>query len=236
MKKKTEPGTAAGGTDAAEDSEIKIIGGAHGPVVIALWNSTDKNSFAGIKQAVRRSKYNRKRKKAIKSITAVPHTAEELIAYITEKYRAVELSQDAPGFAERRKCCKAGLVQKYAPQALGEPWEMAPPDFEDQEAVKEFFKKIEEQQEKAARVPEDIFPVDYHIYQIEIPGYGSLQLEIEKIREYVTDTAYPAGSKEDRALLDIIRDIYLYLGVSEQDIRDCTERYSRLIWQLAERN
>lgn len=201
------------------------------------WNSPDKNGFAGIKQAVRRSKYNRKWKKAIKSITAAPHTADELIAYITEKYGAAELPQDAPGFAERRKCCKAGLLQKYAPQALGEPWEMAPPDFDDKEAVKEFFQKIEEQQEKAAMVAEDIFPVDYHIYQLQVPGYGSLQLEIEKIRAYVTDTAYPADSNEDgKVLSDIIRDIYLYLGVSQQDIRDCTERYTRLILAISGRD
>jgi len=70
------------------------------------------------------------------------------------------------------------------------------------------------------------FPMDFHIYEIRIDG-GRLEMEIDDHRN-VFSVSYSGRKKSMKRLKEIARDLYLYYGVSEEDILQKSERYHSL--------
>lgn len=214
-------------------SNYTVIGGADGPTSVFIVGETkEKWSIRKIKNVLRNKRYQKRRKKVMATISTDPHSLDEVITYITTKYQAIELSQDSREYQRRRKDCKAGFVLRFKPELVGGLSNIEKPDFEDEASVREYFAKIEEQQEKAASVSDEIFPIDFHIYKIQCADGGKLEVEMEKIHEHIgLSMSAPKGKMKQ--VKKIGKDIYRYYGVSEQDIENETERYKHVVAALA---
>lgn len=70
-------------------------------------------------------------------------------------------------------------------------------------------------------------PMDFHIYEIE-SGQARLEMEID-YRWKIFGISYSGSKKEMKHFKGIARDLYLYYGVSEEDIKNKTERYHSLL-------
>lgn len=79
--------------------------------------------------------------------------------------------------------------------------------------------------------PEREMPMDFHIYEIS-SGKARLELEID-YRWEVFGVSYSGSKKEMKQFKEIARDLYLYYGVSEEDIRNKTDRYHSLLATLS---
>lgn len=211
-----------------------VIGGADGPTSVFIVGKSKRKGLQGIKDRARNSLYQKRREKIKAQIIANPHSIEEVISYIQTKYHAVEQSESSSAFKEQRKCCKQNLVQKYQPELIGESFKLEPPDIEDEQSVRDFLKRADALQEKAANVPEELFPMDYHIYQIKVENLGEIEFEIEMCHDYFSAISSCGRKGNMKKVRRIVKDIYRYYGVSEQDIAENSERYMSLVAELAD--
>lgn len=213
---------------------VSVIKGNDGPTSIFIAGKpVDQNIFARIKAAYQKKKYIRKRDAAIKSIKAEPHTLEEVIEYIIKQYGAIEPDRNSRQVKEGYRNVKGALVERKAPHLLGRPLEeLRPEDFSDAKAVEEYLKLCEEYQKKAADIPEELFPMDYHLYVIKMENMGEIQVEIEKKHQFFGAGYSGAPGKKDH-LDKILKEIYSYYGVTEKDIADNTDRMKGLVAVLS---
>lgn len=206
-----------------------VIGGADGPTSVFLVGKNKKFSIRGWKHQLLNWCYKRKREKVKRKIVAEPHSIGEVIEYMQINYHAKELPETSRRFQMQRKYCKEALVQKYKPELIGETLEIARPDTADEQSVKDFLKRVEALQEKAANVPEELFPMDYYLYHIKLENLGEIYFEIEKNHAYFSATSSEAKKGKIKQVQQVVKDIYQYYGVSEQDIAENTERYMQLL-------
>lgn len=212
---------------------VSIIGGADGPTSIFVVGHKEKNILKRVKMAFFNKQYKRKRALAEKSIVPDAHTIEEVIQYIQQRYDAVEADCSYPYYQSRKRSMKYDLIRRHNPELLGEEQQFFPPaDLNDQQAVSEWQQQIDawvkECQKRTDAVPYEMFPTDYHLFIINMEEKGSLEIE--------ADTLYPNLSisySGDRKVMEpILKDIYLYFGVSKEDIEHRTERYTSLLSAL----
>lgn len=211
-----------------------VIGGADGPTSIFLAGKfkghKEKNIIKTIKRKILNKKLNIKRKKAAKRIVPNPHTIEQTIQYIKQHYHATEADCSYPYFNERKLNMKYLLIRREKPELLGEEKKIAPPkDFNNIQLVKEWQKSIEEWNneclKKIESISDKVFPTDYHLFLINKKEDGTLEIEL--------DTLYPnisiSYSGNKKILEPILKNIYMYYGVSKKDISYKTERYKTLL-------
>lgn len=216
------------------EKSYTVIGGADGPTSIFLAGNfkghKEKNIIKIIKRKILNKKFNIKRKKAAKLIVPNPHTIKQTIQYIKQHFNAVEADCSYPYFNERKLNMKYLLIRREKPELLGEEKKIAPPkDFNDIELLKEWQKSIEEWNNqclnKTESISDDIFPTDYHLFLINKKENGTLEIEL--------DTLYPnisiSYSGNKKILEPILKNIYMYYGVSKKDIHYKTERYKTLL-------
>lgn len=215
---------------------VTIIGGADGPTSVFLvgHGKKEKNIFKRINMEYRDWKYRRKSRAAQKRIVPGSHTMEETIQYVTEHYNAVETDASYHYYEERKRDSKYGLIQRRNPELLGGEKEIIPPDdFNDQEAVKEWMRQIEEWTEERRRIvdkiPDEVFPTDYHMFIIDKGEWGKLEVEVDTVSE-VIGVSY---SGDKKVMEPILRNIYLFYGVSQEDIDKKSERYRSLLAALS---
>ena len=215
-------------------SAVTVIKGNDGPTsVFIAGKPADQNVFACIKTAYRKRKYHRKRAAAVKRIKAEPHTLDEVIDYMIKQYGAVEPDKNSRQVKEGYRNVKGALVERHAPHLPGTPLkELRPKDFSDTKAVEEYLKLCEEYQKKAADVPEELFPMDYHLYVIKIENMGEIQVEIEKNHQFF-GAGFSGAPGKKKYLDKILRDIYSYYGVTKEDIADNTDRMKGLVAVLS---
>lgn len=213
---------------------VSVIGGNDGPTSIFLaGKSGGQNLFSRIKNSCRKKRYRRKRAAVIKRLKAEPHTLDEVIDYMIRKYAAVEPDQNSRQVKENYQNMKGALIERYAPHLLGTPLsELRPKDFSDEKAMEEYLKLCEEYQKKAADISEELFPLDYHFYIINIENIGEVHVEIEKNHQFLgAGFSGQPGKKKD--LDKILKDIYLYYGVTKEDIANNTDRMKVLATVLS---
>lgn len=216
------------------EKSYTVIGDADGPTSIFLAGNfkghKEKNIIKIIKRKILNKKFNIKRKKAAKLIVPNPHTIEQTIQYIQHHYYAVEADCSYPYFNERKLNMKYLLIRREKPELLGEEKKIAPPkDFNNIELVKEWQKSIEEWNneclKKTESISDKVFPTDYHLFLINKKENGTLEIEL--------DTLYPniyiSYSGNKKILEPILKNIYMYYGVSKKDIHYKTERYKTLL-------
>lgn len=206
-------------------SGISIIGGADGPTSIFIAGKGGK-----VKLSTRIQNYFRKikRNRIKKQITANPHTLEEVVEWLKREYGAVEVSQQSFNYQEQRKCLKASLIMRHRPDLLGELMDLETPEREDMEALKVFWEKIQERERRAEEITDNIFPIDFHIYEIIWPENGRIQIGVETVWQML-DGSCSGDKKAMKQLRKLLKKIYLYYGVTTEDIKNETERYTCLL-------
>ena len=207
---------------------VSIIGGADGPTSIFIAGKGGK-----VKLSTRIQNYFRKikRNRIKKRITANPHTLEEVVQWLKREYGAVEVSQQSHNYLEQRNSLKASLIMRHRPDLLGELMNLEPPKGENVEALKEFWEQIQERERRAEEIADDIFPMDFHIYKIRCPGNGMMQVSVETVRQML-DGSCSGDKKTMKQLRKLFKKIYLYYGVTAEDIKNETDRYKSLLGVL----
>lgn len=201
-----------------------IIGGADGPTSVFVAGRTGKRP---LKIRIKNRVYKWKRKKAQKRIVAGAHTLEEVIAYAGEKYHLTEVANTQRKYVEQRKCVKESLISRHKPELLGDLKELERPETYTEETVKELQRQFLARREMIDRIPDSEMPMDFHIYEIE-SGQARLEMEID-YRWGIFGISYSGSKKEMKQFKGVARDLYLYYGVSEEDIENKTERYHSLL-------
>lgn len=84
-------------------------------------------------------------------------------------------------------------------------------------------------QQKAASVSEELFPMDYYLYHIKLENLGEIYFEIEKNHVYFSATSSESKKGKMKQVQQVVKDIYQYYGVTEQDIAENSERYMQLV-------
>ncbi len=121
---------------------------------------------------------------------------------------------------------------RWHPELLGEAAGIEELKSVDPASVKRVMRQIELRSKAAEAVPDEQFPMDFHLYQVMIPEAGEIEFMIEK-RWGVLTYSYTGKKGRVKRLEEIGREVHLYYGVSEEDIRDKTERYESLITVLS---
>ena len=75
---------------------------------------------------------------------------------------------------------------------------------------------------------DDIFPLDFHIYEIRGPKNCMMQIGVETVWQ-VLDGSFSGDKKTMKELKKLLKKIYLYYGVTAEDIKNETERYKSLL-------
>ena len=209
-------------------SEVSIIGGADGPTSIFIAGKIQKKS---LKVKIRNAIYKHKHKRAEKKIVAGAHTLNELVQYALNKYDLVEINVAERKCIEQRINLRESLILQHKPEVLGEMKDIPKPDISNEESVRQYLNKIKARGEMIAEMSDDIIPMNFHLYEIRI-GDDVLEMEIDYIWN-IFGISYSGNRKVMKKFEKISKDLYLYYGVSEDDIKKRTERYSSLVAALS---
>lgn len=201
--------------DNKRKSQVSVIGGADGPTSVFVAGHTKKQPF---KLRIKNSIYRYKRKKVERMVAAAkPHSLSETVQYAKDKYGLMELPVTDRRYIEQKKCLKQGLILQHKPELLGEMKEIPKPDISDEKSVREYLGKIEAQSKMIAEMPDNVISMNFHLYEIQI-GNASLEIDID----YIWNTfgiSYSGNKKAMKKFQKISKDLYLYHGVSEDDIK-----------------
>lgn len=201
---------------------VSIIGGADGPTSIFIAGRTGRKP---LKDRVRNYFYKCKRKRMEKKIHAGGHTLNEVISYANERFTVTEVSVEEKKYIEQRKYLKESLILKHRPELLDGIEDVKNPNEWNEDSIKEFLRQLEIRSERIAEIPDNQMPMDFHIYEIRM-GNGYLEMEVD----YMWDIL--GISYSGNQLKKIARELYIYYGVTEEDIRLKSERYSSLLTML----
>lgn len=205
---------------------VSIIGGAGGPTSVFIAGKKKTTLEIRIKNAL----YRRKRRKVEKTITANPHTLEEVIQYLQDTYGAVEISRESLDYREQHKNLKEALIIQHKPELLGELAELKRLTDYDVESLQEFWNQLELRSKKAESIPDEMLPMDFHMYEIKLPDVGRIRFDIDTVWD-IFGSSY-SSKKKMKQLQRISKDVHLYYGVSQEDIEKRTQRYMRLVAAL----
>ena len=207
---------------------VSVIGGADGPTSIFIAGKDSKVRLAtSIQSYFSKIKRNRMKRR----ITANPHTLEEVVEWLKRESGAVEVSQQSHNYLEQRRGLKTSLVMRHRLDLLGEWKDLEVPERADMETFKTFLGQMQERNKKAGEIADDIFPLDFHIYEIIRPEGGRMEVAVETVWQ-VLGGSFSGDKKSMRQLKKLFKNIYLYYGVTDEDIRDETERYKLLLTTL----
>ncbi len=206
---------------------VSVIGGADGPTSIFLVGRWKKQ---GLMRRLKSFRYKRKKEKIEKEIREGFHDLKEVVLYIQNTYGAREIAKDSHNYLEQRKCLKESLIIKHKPELLGDKADIPFPDEQDEESIKEFFNQIEERSRIAENIPDDMIPMDLHLYEIVIPDAGRMEVEIDTVWN-IFGCSY--SGKNMKLLKEISKELYKYYGVTKEDIDNRSERYLKLAAALA---
>lgn len=207
---------------------VSIIGGADGPTSIFIAGKTGKLS---LKERIRRYFYQRRRKRVEGKIKPGAHTLQEVAAYVVEKYHAVEMPEQRMSYIEQRKCLKESLIITNRPELLGDMKEIPKPEEYTDDTIREMQRQIQLRSEMIADMPDDVIPMDFHIYEIH-GSEGYIEIAADSVWE-ILECSYSGSKRTMKQLREIVKDIYLYYGVTEEDIRNRSKRYASLITMLS---
>lgn len=210
---------------------ITQIQGEDGPTSVFICGR-EPNPFKRMKNRIRSWNQEKRREKAAQLIEAGrprPKPMEEMIRYIKATHHASECDPSYPLYEERKRNLRCSLIQQYQPELLGEEKPIRPlKDLSDEQELlrwnRECREQIAERERRAAAVPEEAFPMDYRLFVVDRGEEGQLEVELELVHGEL-GCSY-GGNK--RVMDPILKDIYWYYGVSQEDIRQKTKRYRTL--------
>ena len=209
---------------AKSKSGVSIIGGADGPTSIFIAGRTQKRP---LKVRIRNIIYRFRRKIVEKKVVAGEHTLDELVQYAKNSYNLIETNSSEKKYIEQQKNLKESLILQHKPEVLGEMKDIPKPDITNEKSIREYLCKIEARSEMIAEMPDNVIPMNFHLYEIRI-GDDSLEMDIDYIWN-IFGISYSGNKKVMKRFKKISKDLYIYYGVSEDDIKKKTERYLSLV-------
>lgn len=207
---------------------ISIISGADGPTSVFVAGKTGKQS---VKMQIKNAIYRRKQEKAKKKLHPGGHTLTEVVEYAKEHYDITEISTAQRRYAEQKKCWREGMILKYKPELLGELSNIERLDTFDQKSLDAFWEKVKKRSKRMEEIPDCEMALDFHIYEIKYQG-GTIEIVVD-YHWKMFDISYYGNKKIMKSLKKIAQELYLYYGVTQEDIEKKTERYSRLLLSLS---
>ena len=215
-----------------KEDHVEIIGGADGPTSIFLAGKRGR-AHQSLRDRIRQYLYRKRRGRIMAGIKSSTHTLDEVLLYARRKYGAKACSTESWKYKEAFSNCREALLEQYRPELLGPSLrDFVPESFEDEEAIQEFLKRCEEYHKRAARIPHSIFPLDFKLYLIHLGKNGTIWIAGELTYEFF-GVDYSVGRENRRQAERIVRDLYLYYGVSKKDIREKSQRFQMLVTTLA---
>ena len=215
-----------------EVENIGIIGGADGPTAIFF---ADKTHNPTLTQRIQRFINKTKRHFIEKGIVPGTHTIEEVEEYLKSRYGFVEADRTAPDFIVQYEQMRTSSLFEHRPDLVeGQEIDFDIDPSEDHEVIlRKLREKTDKEREIAASIPREIFDIDYHEYiKTGKDINDSMSIIIERNYAYFGGGAQ--GSKLSiRKWNKIFKDVYRYYGVSEEDIKNKTERYKDLVFELS---
>ena len=209
-------------------SGVSIIGGADGPTSIFIAGRAQKRP---LKVRIRSILYRFKRKIAEKKVVAGEHTLDELVQYAKNSYNLIETNSSERKYIEQQNNLKESLILQHKPEILGEMKDIPKPNIYNEKSIREYLCKIEARREMIAEMPDNVIPMKFHLYEIRI-GDDSLEMDIDYIWN-IFAISYSGNKKVMKQFQKISKDLYIFYGVSEDDIKKKTERYLSLVTVLS---
>ena len=209
-------------------SGVSIIGGADGPTSIFIAGRAQKRP---LKVRIRSILYRFKRKRAEKKVVAGEHTLDELVQYAKNSYNLIETNSSERKYIEQQNNLKESLILQHKPEILGEMKDIPKPNIYNEKSIREYLCKIEARREMIAEMPDNVIPMKFHLYEIRI-GDDSLEMNIDYIWNILA-ISYSGNKKVMKQFQKISKDLYIFYGVSEDDIKKKTERYLSLVTALS---
>lgn len=204
---------------------VSIIGGADGPTSIFIAGKL--SGKRSLREHIRQRIYKYRRKRAEKKICADPHTLKEVIAYAHKKYHATEMPRTNREYLEQYAGAREGLIIMHKPELLDSLAEIAQPDVLNEESAKEICRQIQLQREMLANIPDCEMPMDFHIYEIRLKdGWMGIQIDF---KWGMFEVSYSGNKRTMKNMKKIAKELYMYYGVSREDIQNKTKRYLALL-------
>lgn len=208
-------------------ASVSIIGGADGPTSIFIAGRTEKRN---LKEQIHRKIYRHRRKAVEKKIVADAHTLEEVVSFARQKYAFLEMDCSQRSYREQKGCLKESLIIEKRPDLLGELKELVRPEVYDEKGIRELHRQIQARSEWIAAIPDEEMPMDYHVYEMRLKD-GRLEMEIDYLWN-IFGISYSGSKKTMKNLEKVARELYLYYGVTKEDIANKSKRYSSLVTAL----
>jgi hypothetical protein len=213
---------------AKSKSGVSIIGGADGPTSIFIAGRTQKKP---LKVRIRNIIYRFRRKIVEKKVVAGEHTLDELVQYAKNSYHLMETNSSEKKYIDQQKNLKKSLILQHKPEVLGEMKDIPKPDISNEKSIREYLCKIEARSEMIAKMPDNVISMNFRLYEIRI-GDDYLEMDIDYIWN-IFGISYSGNKKVMKQFKKISKDLYIYYGVSEDDIKKKTERYLSLVTALS---
>lgn len=214
-----------------DEQQTTIIGGESGPTAVFIAGKGDGFKMP-LKDRIRNKRYQMLRRRAEKKIKPGAHTKEETIAYAKEKYDFLPVSPDQRKYKNEKKSVREGIIYKHRPELVGELLHITTPDCSDKESLQEFFRLLEERERKIEAIPEEAVPMEFQMYEL-VMEKGHLEMVLD-FQWDLFGVNYGGERKQMKKFKRIAQDLYSYYGVTEEDIKNKTERYSALVCALAD--
>lgn len=166
-----------------------------------------------------------------KKVVVGEHTLDELVQYAKNSYNLIEINSSERKYIEQQKNLKESLILQHKPEILGEMKDIPKPDISNENSIKEYLCKIEARSEMIDEIPDNVIPMNFHLYEIRI-GNDFLEMDIDYIWN-IFEISYSGTKKVMKQFKKISKDLYIFYGVSEDDIKNKTERYLALVTALS---
>lgn len=201
---------------------IGIIGGADGPTAVF---TTGKK--VPLKHRIRKRWFDVRRKRIAKRIKPEPHTLDEVMLYLQNRYGFEEVNKESEEYQREYREIRCSSILQYAPELLGEY--ATPPQLitRDEEGFRIFREALEKRQQCAVSIPVETFDITYSAFEKKDRD-GKIQIGFEKRFGYIGASA-SGTRKYMKSFGKIYRDIYRYYGVTKEDIDNCSKRYKELL-------
>lgn len=210
---------------------ISVIGGSDGPTSVFLAGKKKKS----LKQRVHKRIFEMRKKRYARGIKPGTHTMDEVMNYLTEQYGMTQMSKDSKTYQMQYDNLKMSFIMQHAPELLGEYAKPPTLKSRDEAGIREFQKQLEIREQKAKEIPDDVFPLDYHIF-IREDGEVRMEFDVEARFGHIGGGYSGPGKRGKRKFSSMYKDIFRYYGVSEEDIAQKTRRYTHLLTALAMRD
>ena len=166
-----------------------------------------------------------------KKVVVGEHTLDELVQYAKNSYNLIETNSSKRRYIEQQKNLKESLILQHKPEILGEMKDIPKPDISNENSIKEYLCKIEARSEMIDEMPDNVIPMNFHLYEIRI-GDDFLEMAIDYIWN-IFGISYSGDKRVMKQFKKISKDLYIFYGVSEDDIKNKTERYLALVTALS---